>query len=91
MPRPARLPIGVQLAQTQKAVSRAFAAAIGAAGASLPTWLVLVSLKTRMPANQRELADAVNMQWVRVCRCTKPAAPWCWISAVAPPKWPCCR
>jgi MarR family transcriptional regulator for hemolysin len=62
MPRPARPPVGLELAHTQKAVSRAFAAAIGTAGASLPTWLVLLSLKTRKPANQRELADAVNIR-----------------------------
>ena len=62
MPRPTRTPVGLQLAQTQKAVSRAFADAIGGAGGSLPTWLVLLSLKTRKPANQRELADAVNIR-----------------------------
>ena len=28
----------------------------------MPTWLVLLSLKTRKPANQRELADAVNIR-----------------------------
>ena len=53
-------PVGLQLAHTQKAVSRAFAAAIAAAGGSLPTWLVLLALKTRKPATQRELADAVE-------------------------------
>jgi MarR family transcriptional regulator for hemolysin len=62
MSRPARPPIGVQLAHTQKAVSRAFSDAIAGAGGSLPTWLVLLSLKTRKPANQRELADAVNIR-----------------------------
>jgi MarR family transcriptional regulator for hemolysin len=62
MPRPSRPPIGVQLAHTQKAVSRAFSDAISGAGGSLPTWLVLLSLKTRKPANQRELADAVNIR-----------------------------
>ncbi len=62
MPRPARTPIGLQLAHTQKAVSRAFSDAIAGAGGSLPTWLVLLSLKTRTPANQRELADAVNIR-----------------------------
>lgn len=62
MPRPTRTPVGLQLAHTQKAVSRAFADAIAGAGGSLPTWLVLLSLKTRKPANQRELADAVNIR-----------------------------
>ncbi len=62
MPRPTRTPLGLQLAQTQKAVSRAFADAIAGAGGSLPTWLVLLSLKTRTHANQRELAEAVNIR-----------------------------
>jgi MarR family transcriptional regulator for hemolysin len=62
MPPAAQPPVGLQLARTQKAVSRAFAAAIAAAGGSLPTWLVLLALKTRKPATQRELADAVDIR-----------------------------
>jgi MarR family transcriptional regulator for hemolysin len=62
MPRPTRTPVGLQLAQTQKAVSRAFTDALTGAGGSLPSWLVLLSLKTRTLANQRELADAVNIR-----------------------------
>jgi MarR family transcriptional regulator for hemolysin len=62
MPRPATPPIGLRLANTAKAVSRAFDDALAAAGGSLPSWLVLISLKTRQLANQRELAAAVGIQ-----------------------------
>jgi MarR family transcriptional regulator for hemolysin len=62
MPRPAVLPIGIRLASTAKAVSRAFDEALNAAGGSLPVWLILISLKTQRVANQRELADAVGIQ-----------------------------
>ncbi|MGW0228129.1 MarR family winged helix-turn-helix transcriptional regulator [Actinopolymorpha singaporensis] len=55
-------PIGVQLTNTARAVSRAFDAALAAAGGSLPTWQVLLALKTRSTANQRELAAAVGIQ-----------------------------
>lgn len=59
---PTRPPIGLQLARATKSVSRAFDDALAAAGGSLPTWLVLLSLKTRQLANQRELADAVGIR-----------------------------
>jgi MarR family transcriptional regulator for hemolysin len=62
MPRPARLPVGIRLASTAKLVSRAFDETLAAAGGSLPVWLVLISLKTRSVANQRELAAAVGIQ-----------------------------
>ena len=54
-------PIGLMLAQTAKAVSRAFDDALSAAGGSMPTWLILLTLKTRTIDNQRELADAVGI------------------------------
>ena len=62
MPAPSIIPIGLQLARTAKLVSRAFDDDLAAAGGSLPVWLVLVSLKTKHLANQRELADAVGIQ-----------------------------
>lgn len=62
MPRPAETPIGLHLASTARAVSRAFDTALTAAGGSRPTWLVLMSLKARPVANQRELAAAVGIQ-----------------------------
>jgi MarR family transcriptional regulator for hemolysin len=43
-------------------VSRAFDDALAEAGGSLPIWLVLLNLKTRSVANQRELAAAVGVR-----------------------------
>lgn len=60
--RPARIPIGLQLTQAARAVGRAFDDALSEAGGSLPTWLVILSLKTRNVASQRELADAVGIR-----------------------------
>jgi MarR family transcriptional regulator, transcriptional regulator for hemolysin len=59
---PAVPPIGLQLARTAKAVSRAFDDALTKAGGSVPIWLILISLKTRPVANQRELAEAVGIR-----------------------------
>src|SRR5262249_12598348 len=55
-------PIGLVLARTAKAVSRAFDARLVEAGGSLPVWLVLLSLRTRRLGTQRELAEAVGIQ-----------------------------
>src|SRR3954464_8833133 len=55
------LPIGLHLSQAARVVSQAFDDALGAAGGSLPIWLVLLNLKVRRPANQRELAAAVGI------------------------------
>jgi MarR family transcriptional regulator for hemolysin len=60
--RPARTPIGLQLTQVSRAVSRAFDDALAEAGGSLPIWLVLLSLKTRETASQRELAETVGVR-----------------------------
>jgi MarR family transcriptional regulator, transcriptional regulator for hemolysin len=43
-------------------VSRAFDDALAAEGGSLPTWLILLNLKTRSVASQRELAEAVGIR-----------------------------
>ena len=59
--RPSRTPIGLQLSQTARVVSRAFDEALDAAGGSLPVWLILLNLKIRRPPNQRELAEAVGV------------------------------
>ena len=59
---PSSPPIGMELAAVARLVSRAFDEALTAAGGSRPTWLVLLSLKTRAVANQRELAAAVGIQ-----------------------------
>jgi MarR family transcriptional regulator, transcriptional regulator for hemolysin len=62
VPAPVPLPIGLRLSQTARAVERAFDDALGAAGGTLPVWLILLNLKLRKPANQRELAEAVGVR-----------------------------
>jgi MarR family transcriptional regulator for hemolysin len=58
----ARRPIGLSLALTAKAVSRAFDEAMTEAGASLPVWLTLLSIRTRRASSQREIAEAIGIQ-----------------------------
>lgn len=60
--RPAQTPIGLRLTQVARTVSRAFDDSLTAAGGSLPVWLVLLAMKTRDLASQRELADAVGIR-----------------------------
>src|SRR6201993_1664971 len=60
--RPARTPIGLELARAARTVSRAFDDALAEAGGSLPVWLVLISLKSGRLASQRELAEEVGVQ-----------------------------
>jgi MarR family transcriptional regulator for hemolysin len=55
-------PIGLHLARTAKAVSRAFEDALAAVDGSVPMWLVLVSLKAQRHSAQRELAEAVGVE-----------------------------
>jgi MarR family transcriptional regulator, transcriptional regulator for hemolysin len=55
------VPIGLRLAQASRTVERAFDAALATAEGSLPVWLILLNLKVRRPANQRELAEAVGI------------------------------
>src|SRR3984885_413914 len=62
MPEPFPLPIGLRLNQTSRVVERAFDEALAEAGGTLPIWLILLNLKIRKPANQRELAEAVGVR-----------------------------
>jgi MarR family transcriptional regulator for hemolysin len=62
VPGPSEEPIGLALSRAARTVSRAFDDALAQAGGSRPVWLILLSLKTRTRANQRELADAVGIQ-----------------------------
>jgi len=62
MPRPAHHPLGLHLTRISRTVSRAFDDTLAEAGGSLPVWLVLISLKSRQLASQRELAEAVGIQ-----------------------------
>src|SRR5260370_27504391 len=59
---PASPPVGQHLARTAKQVTGAFDDALSEAGGWQPIWLVLISLKTRRLASQRELADAVGIR-----------------------------
>ena len=59
---PFRLPIGLQLSQAARIVSRAFEDALGAAGGTLPVWLILLNLKIHKPGNQHELAEKVGIR-----------------------------
>ena len=59
---PPREPIGLQLFRVAKSANRAFQDALAAEGGSLPTWLILLSLKARRPETQRELAAAVGIE-----------------------------
>lgn len=63
MPAPRTPPIGLHLSAAARVVTRAFDDALGAAGGSMPVWLVLLNLKMRRQvANQRELAAAVGIR-----------------------------
>ena len=62
MPRPAHQPLGLHLTRISRTVGRAFDDTLAEAGGSLPVWLVLISLKSRQLASQRELAEAVGIQ-----------------------------
>jgi MarR family transcriptional regulator for hemolysin len=59
---PDRIPIGLLVSRTAKALSRAFDEALAAAGGSTSTWLVLLSLKTGGHRTQGELAEAVGVR-----------------------------
>src|ERR1022692_4128660 len=59
---PFPLPIGLRLTQTARAVERAFDEALGKAAGPLPVWLILLNLKIRKRASQRELAEAVGVR-----------------------------
>jgi MarR family transcriptional regulator for hemolysin len=60
--RPTQTPIGLKLSRVARIVGRAFDDALTEAGGSLPAWLVLLNLKTRRTANQRELARAIGVR-----------------------------
>jgi MarR family transcriptional regulator for hemolysin len=62
MPRPAHPPLGLHLTRVARTVSRAFDETLAEAGGSLPVWLVLISLKSRPQASQRDLAAMVGIR-----------------------------
>jgi MarR family transcriptional regulator for hemolysin len=60
--QPTRPPIGLTLARAARLVSRAFDEALSAGEGSLPVWLVLLNVKVRPSATQRELAATVGVR-----------------------------
>jgi MarR family transcriptional regulator, transcriptional regulator for hemolysin len=66
--RPEGPPIGLHLAATAKAVSRAFNATLAEAGGSLPTWLILTSLRGEQWRTQQELARALGIEGATLTR-----------------------
>ena len=60
--KPHGAPIGLQLAHTAKAVSRAFGDALAEAGGSVPTWLILTSLMDESWPAQHHLARAMRIE-----------------------------
>jgi MarR family transcriptional regulator for hemolysin len=55
-------PIGLTVAATAKALSRAFDDALAAVGGSASTWLVLQAVKTTEAGTQGELAAALGIR-----------------------------
>jgi MarR family transcriptional regulator, transcriptional regulator for hemolysin len=55
-------PIGLQLANTARTVSRAFNAVLAREGASLPTWLILTALRGEQWRTQLELARSLGIE-----------------------------
>jgi MarR family transcriptional regulator for hemolysin len=60
--RPRGTPIGLQLARASKAVSRAFSDALAGVGGSVPTWLILTSLKGEAWPAQQQLARELGIE-----------------------------
>jgi MarR family transcriptional regulator for hemolysin len=60
--RPEGIPIGRRLALTSKAVSSAFSAALAAEGGSLPSWLILSSLRGDRWSTQLDLARSLGIE-----------------------------
>jgi MarR family transcriptional regulator for hemolysin len=55
-------PIGLQLANTAKTVSRAFNETLAEAGGSLPIWLILTALRGEQWRTQAELARSLRIE-----------------------------
>ncbi len=61
LPGAFQAPIGLQLTQAARTVSRAFDEALEQAGGTLPVWLILLNLTINRPPHQRALAEAVGV------------------------------
>jgi MarR family transcriptional regulator for hemolysin len=62
VPPPVETPIGLELSRTARTVGRAFEADLGAAGGSLATWWILVSLVSGTHGTQRDIAREVGLE-----------------------------
>jgi MarR family transcriptional regulator, transcriptional regulator for hemolysin len=60
--RPDGPPLGLLLADTSKAVGRAFNGALAERGGSIPVWLILNALKSQPRRTQLDLARAVGIE-----------------------------
>ncbi|MCL2418479.1 MAG: MarR family transcriptional regulator [Conexibacteraceae bacterium] len=58
---PTTTPLGLHLTRASRQVQRAFDDALATAGGSLPVWLVLLNVKIRGRAKQREIAAALEL------------------------------
>jgi MarR family transcriptional regulator for hemolysin len=54
-------PIGRDVAMTAKLLDRAFGAALGEHGGTIPSWLVLLALKQQPHRTQQDIAKAVGI------------------------------
>lgn len=59
---PGGTPIGLQLANTAKTVSRAFNDALAEGGGTLPIWLILTALRGEQWRTQAELARSLRIE-----------------------------
>jgi MarR family transcriptional regulator, transcriptional regulator for hemolysin len=59
---PVVTPIGLELTRAARSVSRAFEEQLNAAGGTLAVWLILISVKSNAPKNQRQIADSVGIR-----------------------------
>jgi len=59
---PGGAPIGLQLANTARTVSRAFNGVLAREGASLPIWLILTALRGEQWRTQLELARSLGIE-----------------------------
>ena len=60
--KPKTTPIGLQLANSSKAVGRAFNDRLAEVGGSVPVWLILSSLQSNERRTQLDLARAVGIE-----------------------------
>jgi MarR family transcriptional regulator, transcriptional regulator for hemolysin len=61
-------PIGLQLANTAKVVSRGFNDALARGGASVPIWLILTALRGEQWRTQLELARSLGIEGPKLTR-----------------------